>query len=292
MDPSMTKRDRDGALKTLSGLLKILYPGGDCPKTEMRDLLEFAMEGRARVKKHLLRIDETFEPVDFRFTDIETGEEVEVETLEHRQYRHLVRAYRQDTEEGKEPEPDLSAATTDGAADEAEGGSDLETGQLVIQENQTGISYERLFGDYLKGASRIEVVDPYIRRFHQVRNVMELCEMLLRIKPDGEEVHVSLLTGAETDRMEEQKEHLENLKDSLRGTGIHFEYEITWDAIHARSIKTDTGWKISLDRGLDIFQAHGENPFDLARISQEQRRCKPFEVTYLREEDLTFELEP
>jgi ATP-dependent Lon protease len=287
LDRSMTKRDRDGTLKTLSGLLKILYPGEDCPKDVMRDLLKFSMEGRARVKKHLLRIDETFEPVDFRFTDVETGEEVEVETLEHRQYQHLVRAY----ERSEDSEAADGAPTVDGTAKEG-GEPELESGKhVVIKENQTGISYERLFGDYLRDAHRIEIVDPYIRRFYQVRNVQEFCDMLLRIKPEGDEVHVSLLTGAATERTDEQEEHLENLQESLRGSGIHFEYEITWDSLHARSIKTDTGWKISLDRGLDIFQAHGENPFDLARINQAQRQCKPFEVTYLREEDVTFEVD-
>ena len=36
-------------------------------------------------------------------------------------------------------------------------------------------------------------------------------------------------------------------------------------AIHARHIVTDTGWKISLDRGLDIFQQYSMNDtFSLA----------------------------
>ena len=66
-------------------------------------------------------------------------------------------------------------------------------------------------------------------QFHKVRN------------STGDEVHVSLLTGAATERTDEQEEHLENLQESLRGSGIHLEYEITWDSLHARSIKTDTG---------------------------------------------------
>ena len=289
-DSSMTKRDRDGALKTLSGLLKILYPGGECPPDVMRELLEFSVEGRTRIKKHLRRIDETFEPVDFQLTDLQTGEEISVDTLEHDQYRQLVCAYeRKDDEEdeGIHTPPEDGVASADREEPE-----ELESGeQIVVKENQTGVSYEKLFADHLKGTRRIEIIDPYIRRYHQVRNVLEFCEMLLRSLPDGEEVHVSLLTGADADEPEKQKEHLDNLVQSLRGSGIHFDYEVTWDSIHARSIKTDTGWKISLDRGLDIFQAHGDNPFDLARISQEQRRCKQFEITYLREEDVTFEVD-
>lgn len=109
--------------------------------------------------------------------------------------------------------------------------------------------------------------------------------MLLRELPEEEEIEVSLLTGADTENQEEQEEYLENLKDSLRGSPINFDYEITWDSLHACSIKTDIGWKISLDRWLDIFQAKSENLFDLGRVNQEARRCKPFEVTYLRQRD-------
>ena len=46
---------------------------------------------------------------------------------------------------------------------------------------------------------------------------------------------------------------------------------------------TDTGWKISLDRGLDIFQLYSMNDaFSLANRLQEHRSLKQFEVTYLR----------
>jgi ATP-dependent Lon protease len=168
----------------------------------------------------------------------------------------------------------------------------LESGRhLVVKENQTGVSYEKLFADYLRGARRIEIVDPYIRLFYQVRNVLDFCEMLTRITPEGDEVVLSLLTGADAERQEEQEGYLSDLQESLQGSGIHFTYEVTWEALHARSITTDTGWKIVLDRGLDIFQPLGENPFDLGRVSQEQRRCKPFEVTYLKKDQVTFEVD-
>jgi ATP-dependent Lon protease len=294
LDASLTKRDRDGTMKTLSGLLKLLYPGKNCPKDEMRDLLEFAMEGRRRVKDHLLRIDETFEKVAFEFTDVDTGKVTSVETLEFVQYPQLVTAY----EEGEPAAPSGDGAPEDAAGsgpasaespdDESE--PELESGKhLVIKENQKGISYEKLFADYLRDAGRIEIVDPYIRSYYQVRNVMEFCDMLLRTQPEGEEVEVSLVTGADTDDQEEQEKLLDELEASLDSSGIQFEYEITWESIHARSIKTDTGWKISLDRGLDIFQPPSSR-FDLGRVNPEERRCKPFDVTYLREEDISFRL--
>jgi hypothetical protein len=44
----------------------------------------------------------------------------------------------------------------------------------------------------------------------------------------------------------------------MAGAGMNDEETVTVvsddRSLHARSITTDTGWKISLDRGLDIFQ--------------------------------------
>ena len=71
----------------------------------------------------------------------------------------------------------------------------------------------------------------------------------------------------------------------IDGSGISFEYEYDQtQSFHARSIETNTGWKISIDRGLDIFQPYDfKNPFNLANNIQEERLCKGFEVTYLKD---------
>ena len=72
--------------------------------------------------------------------------------------------------------------------------------------------------------------------------------------------------------------------DACVGSGVEF----TWafdgtGTAHARDIVTDTGWKIVLDRGLDIFQAPiKKDGFSLSERLQEQRACKAFEVTYVR----------
>ena len=67
------------------------------------------------------------------------------------------------------------------------------------------------------------------------------------------------------------------------GSRVNVEYDYdAKDVIHARSITTDTGWKISLDRGLDIFLRYESGPFSLAAAVQEERLTKAFEVTYLR----------
>jgi ATP-dependent Lon protease len=54
--------------------------------------------------------------------------------------------------------------------------------------------------------------------------------------------------------------------------------------MHARHIVTDTGWKILLHRGLDIFQLYEMNDtFTFANRLQKYRRGKAFEVTFLKE---------
>ena len=49
-------------------------------------------------------------------------------------------------------------------------------GHREFQENQRGVSYDTLLLPYLRGATEITIVDPYVRQFHQARNLMELIE--------------------------------------------------------------------------------------------------------------------
>jgi ATP-dependent Lon protease len=82
----------------------------------------------------------------------------------------------------------------------------------------------------------------------------------------------------------QQKETLEKIRESASAVGVN----VTWEfdgtrTIHARHIVSDNGWKISLDRGLDIFPHYDMNdPFVFANRLQQYRPCKAFEVTYLK----------
>ena len=89
LQKELSTRDREGIQKTFSGLMKVLYPSGECSKEEAKELLEFAMEGRKRVKDHILRIDDTFQPVEFSFDDKESGDNTVISTLEELQYPKL-----------------------------------------------------------------------------------------------------------------------------------------------------------------------------------------------------------
>ena len=76
MGSHLVTRDRKAVKKTVSGLMKIIYPNGEVTKDELAELLEFAMEGRRRVKEQLKKMG-SFEyyHTSFSYTDIDTGEE-------------------------------------------------------------------------------------------------------------------------------------------------------------------------------------------------------------------------
>jgi ATP-dependent Lon protease len=113
---------------------------------------------------------------------------------------------------------------------------------------------------------------------------MEFLQMLLNVRTIGDDIKINLVTKYDEGKQEESEEKLEQLKESFEGSGINFDYKFDQSMnFHARSIETDTDWKIILDRGLDIFQPYDfRNPFNLANNIQEERMSKGFEVTYIK----------
>lgn len=275
----ISTRDRDGVHKTFSGLMKILFPGGEASSEEIEEILAFAIEGRKRVKDQLLRIDKTYAMV--RFGYVRGGDEtVFVKTLEEVEYPKY---YGSDEEPQAEDEPDLEEDTASGEVPEE---GEPRARHLQFKENQRGVSYDALFAPYLKGAKRIEITDAYIRLFYQIRNLMEFMETVARCKGEEDEMEVHLLTISDEFKAEQQHDMLTQIQTSCSAIGIRFTWEYDYsNSIHARHIVTDTGWKILLDRGLDIFQQFDmKDAFSIANRMQEYRTCKAFEVTYLRQD--------
>ena len=290
LSSSISTRDRDGVQKTFSGLMKILFPSGEATKEEVCELLKLSVENRKRVKDQLFRIDPTYDPVDFSFTDNETGERISVQTLEEVQYPALYVRGGETTgktaKEGESAEPpagaQAAAAPAVAAAPTVAREEGLAERVVTVVENQRGIDYENLFAAYLKGAKRIEIVDPFIRTFYQARNLMEFLEMVLRIKNPEDEIQIDLKTGEDEFNGESQRNYLEQIRESCEAEGIAFAFSFS-DKLHDRSIKTDTGWFITLGRGLDIYQPCDlKNAFLFTSRVPAQRNCKPFTVTYNR----------
>lgn len=279
LNSEITTRDRDGVQKTFSGLMKVIYPHNVCTKQEIEEILTFAIEGRRRVKEQLLKLDETFSPVTFSYLDKESGKQTIVITAEERQYPALAR------KEAGVPASDNDELSLNLGDTTVTPTSPItpQTGHIVVPENSKGYGYRRLFAEHLRGAHEIKVLDPYIRAFWQIRNFMEFVQMVHELTPEGEETRIHLITKTDPDRHEEQDGNLRRIQDSCAGTRVSVEYEYDeGGAGHARSISTDTGWKISLDRGLDIYQRYEINAFNLVAAVQSERLTKAFEVTYIR----------
>lgn len=73
---NLNQRDTIAVRKTVSGLLKLLYPNGEFDKEDVRQCLEYALETRRRVKEQLKKIGGMeFYDVHFSYIDQETNDE-------------------------------------------------------------------------------------------------------------------------------------------------------------------------------------------------------------------------
>ncbi len=281
-DGSLSERDHLAIRKTFSGMMKLLYPDGNLTFEEAIELVEFAGESRKRVKDQLYIIDETFkaEPAKFVYTILSTGQEMTVQTLETVS-NALIVPLSPTAQPDDEPQDD----NEDTATDEAEATARprrpripiLREGSISFRMGQTGVSYKTLFAPYLETANEITIEDPYIRTSWQVKNLVEFITMLIESR-NVEGLKINVVTNEEDEKLPELIDRLDDIKDDLVAYGIEFAY--SFREFHDRTIKTDTGWTITLGRGLDIFEKF--SPYSVEAMRQDRRKCKEFMVTYLR----------
>ncbi|MCB9352079.1 MAG: BREX system Lon protease-like protein BrxL [Lewinellaceae bacterium] len=268
LDGSLSTRDKTAIRKSFSGMAKLLYPHHEMNQEQVLELLNFAIEGRKRVKDQLYIIDETFrnEPVEFRYVIKSSGAEVLPETLEKLNYA-TAKANREKEESGEDG-PESTASSVK-----------LQPHQTILYDNQTGVSYKKLFADYLEGATEITLQDPYIRLPYQFKNLLEFCIMLANNKDPEDEMHLEVISWNTQEHMSSSIAAFEEFQESVSDLGIHLTFLM--EDVHDRYILADNGWKITLGRGLDIFEKN-EGRFNAAELDQNRRRCKACEVTYLR----------
>lgn len=83
LGPHLSARDEKAVRKTVSGLLKILHPHGEWTHGELREYLEFAMEGRRRVKEQLKKLAAyDYAKTAFSYIERDTDREVWVDVPE------------------------------------------------------------------------------------------------------------------------------------------------------------------------------------------------------------------
>ena len=282
---TLSERDHLAIRKTFSGMMKLLYPDGIFTPEEALELVDFAAEGRKRVKEQLYRIDETFkaEPAVFEYSVLSSGEKHLVRTLEEIENEASAGAREGDDsplslsgESDNGPKRVSETPSTDSSPERKPSRPELGPKQVHVVANQRGVSYRSLFGDYLKGASRVVIVDPFIYKSYQIDNLIDLLQLILDLHADsGEELHIELHTKIDSMKPQEQNATFDSLKEELAAEGVDFDF--TYDADHDRGIFVDGKWAINLGRGLDIFdwfQRHS-----LKGSSQRMRKCRDFTMS-------------
>jgi len=149
---------------------------------------------------------------------------------------------------------------------------------IDIKEGQRGISYSKLFRPYLLGAKKILLVDPFLRYDYQLQNLVSFCEC---ISPSEGNVSLQVLTSAEVKEQEQEiSAKLSELQQNLVTDGVLLEFKFD-TTIHDRLIETDNGWRITLGRGLEIFQKP-EGRLTLGFVDQTKRKCKATSLIYTK----------
>lgn len=272
-DGSLSERDHLAIRKTFSGMMKLIYPDGNMTEEEAKELIDFAAEGRKRVKDQLYIIDSTFcaEPAKFQYTWLKSGETVKVETLESLEHQQAQMVDEMDDE--VEEEQENQEVKRSGSRPRI---PKLMAKTISIRENQGGVTYKDLFGDYLRTAKEINVTDPFIRQPYQIDNLVDFIQMVKDVSTVQDTVKIHLSTQNDDDeKVAEVIDSFNDLADELSPMGIEFTFDFKAD--HDRFIQTDTGWTIALGRGLDIYEKFGR--FSLSRCNQRNRRCKAFNVS-------------
>ncbi len=262
LGPGFQGRDETAVYKTVAGLIKLLHPDGECGDEEFEEYLAYAIEGRRRVKEQLnkRKKDEEFGEIRLSYINVR-GETVEVHCPESKGVDATL-----NPRSGPSSIPESAAAAPPSAkvsgapsevtiSVEAPAASapipELANKHFTIRYGDTGYSYDSMFGAYLKGAKKLVVEDPYIRRDHQIRNLLQLCELAVNV---GTIKAIELITSAENDAQKEEAEkRLDEIKEGLADYDVVLSYRFD-DKIHDREVRTDTGWHIQIGRGLDIYQ--------------------------------------
>ena len=110
----LSARDEKAVRKTVSGLLKLLHPHSEWSRSELREYLEFAMEGRRRVKEQLKKMaPHDYAKTSFSYIERDTGREHWVEVPEQPEELEIEIAEELNGDEG----PSIVATGSGGSVD-------------------------------------------------------------------------------------------------------------------------------------------------------------------------------
>ena len=300
-------RDNRALQKTISGFIKLLFPTGQPTDEEFDEIVEYAIEGRRRVKEQLnkRKPDEEYARINMSYIN-KDGQKVVVYCPESK-YSIATQNPRKDanvpvlTEPAHdnvvtnpvtanvEPEIISNHALSDivPASDTVEDGS-LKEKTVDVQYGDTGYGYDDLFAEYLKGASIVMLEEPYLTHGFQMTNLVRFVELLVKIgdckvfrlvtKP-GE-------TPEESTLISDSLQRLKNTLDDMDDVSMTFEYEFDENS-HDRYIRSSNNWDITLGRGLHFYQnlnpnKDSRNFFQMGTYDLSLRPCLKTRFTFMK----------
>lgn len=303
-------RDNRALQKTISGFIKLLFPTGQPTDEEFDEIVEYAIEGRRRVKEQLnkRKPDEEYARINMSYIN-KDGNKVVVYCPESK-YSRATQNPRKDpsvsvlTKNNEEPE---GGKTTIATVETVETSATVVSQTVVqpaipvsnenllpkektvdVQYGDTGYSYDDLFADYLRGAKIVQLEEPYLSHGYQVTNLVRFIELLVKI---GDCLIFKLITklGDTEEDSVYIKDSLQGIKETLadmEGNNMTMEYEFDENS-HDRYIRTSNDWDITLGRGLHFYQnlnpnKDSRNYFQMGTYDLSLRPCLKTRFTFIK----------
>ena len=300
-------RDNRALQKTISGFIKLLFPTGQPTDEEFDEIVEYAIEGRRRIKEQLnkRKPDEEYARINMSYIN-KDGQKVVVYCPESK-YSIATQNPRKDVNVPVLTEPahdnvvttpvtanvEPEIAPNHVLADIVPESEMVEDGILKVktvdvQYGDTGYGYDDLFAEYLKGASIVMLEEPYLTHGFQMTNLVRFVELLVKIgdckvfrlvtKP-GE-------TPEESTLISDSLQRLKNTLDDMDDVSMTFEYEFDENS-HDRYIRTSNNWDITLGRGLHFYQnlnpnKDSRNFFQMGTYDLSLRPCLKTRFTFMK----------
>jgi ATP-dependent Lon protease len=278
-------RDELAIKKSVTALLKILYPGIEPSDDEFNAIVEYAIEGRRRVKEQMnkRKPDNEFALINLSYIDqkginnvVYCPESKNIDATQNPRQEEILIENKEDLINPEENRHILQNELKDNQVK-------LVEKRIKILYGDIGFSYETLFKEYLYGAEEIILEDPYIRQKYQIINLMKFIELGAKI---GDVKKIKLVTYYDDEVQKEDNINIfEQIANNLFENEIEFKYEF-FDKLHDREIKLSNGWNIKLGRGLDYFQSLGKNFFQLGANDLDLRPCLETNFDFYKSKNL------
>jgi ATP-dependent Lon protease len=284
-------RDEKGIIKTVAAFLKMMHPHGEVSDEEFDEYVDYAVEGRRRVKEQMnkRKPDDEFEMIGLSYFAT-SGEEKIVDcpeskgalaTLEpEKASSGTTASVTTDVDTGElttSSAPPITATTGEQPSSEPQV-EPLKEVHYTITYDAIGYSYETIIGPYLRGAKSIVIEDPYIRATHQVHNFVRFCEAVLKA-PNIHKIQLVTNYDDKTD-VQELAERLAELKQSLLEQDVELDLKVN-ESLHDREIRIDNGWTVKIGRGLDFYQKP-DSWFGIGANDLSLRKCLETKVDIFR----------